>query len=177
LKTYYLKNGRSKPLVKPLSYQAENGMYITRRLQTTALMKLRKKTLERLFTLFTQNEIAVLSTLQKYAWTSKEFDSTIYFDEQTIIADFINNNFKPENYSHCKLVSEYVSTLRDHNIQPLNDWESFLNSESMQIAKIFSSKFDDDNLKYKEREEKQKDEIRNYIAGKDIDFIEKETIH
>jgi ribonuclease J len=33
LKTYYLKNGRSKPLVKPLSYQAENGMYITRRLQ------------------------------------------------------------------------------------------------------------------------------------------------
>jgi hypothetical protein len=32
LKTYYLKNGRSKPLVKPLSYQAENGMYITRRL-------------------------------------------------------------------------------------------------------------------------------------------------
>lgn len=141
--------------------------------KTTALMKLRKKTLERLFTLFTQNEIAVLSTLQKYAWTSKEFDSTIYFDEQTIIADFINNNFKPENYSHCKLVYEYVSTLKDHNILPLNDWESFLNSESMQIAKIFSSNFDDDNLKYEEREKKQKDEIRNYIAGKDIDFIEK----
>jgi hypothetical protein len=35
LKTYYLKNGRSKPLVKPLSYQAENGMYITRRLHHT----------------------------------------------------------------------------------------------------------------------------------------------
>jgi hypothetical protein len=66
-----------------------------------------------------------------------------------------------------------VNTLKDHNIQPLNDWNSFLNSDSMQIAKIFSSKFDDDNLKHEEREEKQKDEIRNYIVGKDIDFIEK----
>jgi hypothetical protein len=37
LKTYYLKNGRSKPLVKPLSYQAENGMYITRRLRKKKL--------------------------------------------------------------------------------------------------------------------------------------------
>lgn len=141
--------------------------------KTAALMKLRKKILERLFILFGKNEVAVLSAIHKYAWTTKEFDSTIYADEQTIIADFINNNFKPENYSHCKLVYEYVDTLKDHNIQPLNDWNSFLNSDSMQIAKIFSSKFDDDNLKYEEREQKQKDEIGNYVAGKDIKFIKK----
>lgn len=148
-------------------------IYNFRLTKTAALMELRKKILERLFILFDKNEGAVLSAIQKYAWTSKEFDSTIYADEQTIIADFINNNFKPENYSHCKLVYRYVNTLKDHNIEPLNDWNSFLNSDSMQIAKIFSSGFKDHNLNYEESEKKQKDEIRNYILGKDIDFIEK----
>jgi hypothetical protein len=33
LKAYCLKSGRNKPLVKPLSYQAGNGVYFTRCLQ------------------------------------------------------------------------------------------------------------------------------------------------
>jgi len=141
--------------------------------KTSALMKLRKKILDRLFILFIKNEVVVLSAIHKYAWTSKEFDSSIYTNEQIIIAEFINNNLKPENYSHCKLVYEYLNTLKEHNIQPLNKWDSFLKSDSMQIAKIFNPKFDSGNLKYEERDQKHKDEIRNYITGENIVFIEK----
>ena len=140
---------------------------------TPSLMELRRKILEKLFVLFAKNEVAVLGAIHKYAWTSKDIDSNIYADEQKMITDFINRNLKPENYSHCKLVYEYVETLKEHNITLLNDWTLFLNSDSMQIAKIFSSKFDDKKLKYGEREQKQKDEIKNYVAGKDIKFIER----
>lgn len=140
--------------------------------KTPALMELRKNILQRLFALFRTNENSVLQALQKYAWTSREIDSSIYFDEQALIADFINNNLSTENYSHCKFVYEYVDTLNEHNITPLNDWNSFLNSDSMQIAKIFSSKFDDEKLKHDEREKKQKEEIEKFIAGKDIAFIQ-----
>ena len=48
-----------------------------------------------------------------------------------------------------------------------------LDSDSMQIAKIFSSKFDDEKLKYDEREKKQKEDIEKYVSGKDIAFIKK----
>jgi hypothetical protein len=142
-------------------------------IKTPALMELRKNILQRLFVLFPANENSVLKALHKYAWTSREIDSSIYFDEQTLIADFINNNFSTENYSQCKLVYEYVDTLKEHNITPLYEWNSFLNSDSIQIAKIFSSKFDDEKLKHDEREKKQKEEIEKFIAGKDIAFIQK----
>jgi hypothetical protein len=142
-------------------------------IKTPALMELRKNILQRLFILFPTNENSVLKALHKYAWTSREIDSGIYFEEQPLIADFINNNFSLDNYSHCKLVYEYVDTLKEHNITPLYEWNSFLNSDSMQIAKIFSSKFDDEKLKYDEREKKQKEEIEKFVTGKDIAFIQK----
>lgn len=141
--------------------------------KTPELMDLRKKILQRLFALFSTNENSVLKALHKYAWTSREIDSSIYFDEQTLIADFINDNFRTENYSHCKFVYECVETLKEHNIAPLKDWNSFLNSDSMQIAKIFSSKFDNGKLKHDESEKKQKEEIEKFIVGKDIAFIQK----
>lgn len=141
--------------------------------KTPALMELRKNILHRLFTLFSTNENSVLKAMHKYAWPSREIDSSIYFDEQSLVADFINNNFSTENYSHCKFVYEYVDTLKEHNITPLNDWNSFLNSDSMQIAKIFSSKFDDEKLKYEEREKKQKEEIEKFVVGKDVAFIKR----
>jgi len=141
--------------------------------KTPSLMELRKNILQRLFVLFPSNENSVLKALHKYAWTSREIDSSIYFDEQLVIADFINNNFSTENYSHCKFVYEYVDTLKEHNVTPLNEWNSFLNSDSMQIAKFFSSKFDDEKLKFDEREIKQKEEIEKFVSGKDIAFIQK----
>lgn len=139
--------------------------------KTPALMELRKNILKRLFALFSTNENSILQALHKYAWTSREIDSSIYFDEQTLIADFIINNFRTENYSHCKFVYEYVDTLKEHNITPLNDWDSFLNSDSMQIARIFSSKFDEEKLKFDERGIRQKEEIEKFVARKDIAFI------
>lgn len=141
--------------------------------KTSALMELRKNILERLFVLFPTNENAVLNALHKYAWTSREIDSSIYFDEQLLITEFIVKNLSTENYSHCKFVYEYVDTLKEHNITPLNVWNPFLNSDSMQIAKIFSSKFDDEKLKHDERVKKQKEEIEKFIAGKDIASIRK----
>lgn len=140
-------------------------------IKTPSLMELRGTILQKLFTTFSQNEVVVLAAINKYAWTSRDFDSSIYADEQSLIVDFINNQLSPENYSHCKLVHQYVSTLKEHNIKPSRDWDSFINSESMQIVKIFSSKFDDEGLKYEEREQKQKEEIYKYVVGKDIYFI------
>ncbi len=141
--------------------------------KTDSLMELRKKILEKLFMLFAENEIAVLAALNKYARTPRSFDASVYADEQPLIAGFINKNLSPDNYSHCKLVYEYVDTLTENGISPLFEWDSFLNSASMQIAKLFSSKFDERNLNYEEREQKQKEEIANYVVGKDIGFIEK----
>lgn len=141
--------------------------------KTPALMELRKNILQRLFVLFLTNENEVLKALHQYAWTSREIDSSIYSDEQLLIAEFINNNLSTENYSHCKFVYEYVDTLKEHNVSLLNDWTAFLVSDSMQIAKIFSSKFDDEKLKYDEREKKQKEDIEKYVSGKDIAFIKK----
>jgi len=90
--------------------------------KTNALLKLRKKILERLFTLFKNNQQIVLDTMNKYAWTSKSFDSSIYAEERHIISEFISNNLNPENYSHCKLVNQYDDTLKEHNIKPIEDW-------------------------------------------------------
>lgn len=141
--------------------------------RTPALMELRKNILQRLDRLFSTNETSVLKALHKYIWTTREIDSSVYGDEQSLISDFIRKNLKSENYSHCKLVHEYVETLKEHSILPVADWDSFLNSESMQIAKIFSVKFDDENLKYDEREKKQKEEIEKFVAKKDIAFIKR----
>jgi len=142
-------------------------------IKTSALMDLRKKILERLTVLLTKNEVTVLAAIHKYTWTFKDFDSSIYADEQPMFADFVNKNLKTENGSHCKLVYEYVATLKEHNIPLLNNWNLFLNSDSMKIAKIFGSKFDDEKLNYEERKQKQKNDIKNYVTGKDIGFIEK----
>jgi len=135
--------------------------------KTPELMEIRKNILHRLFVLFPSNEHEVLQALHKYAWSSREIDSSIYSDEQQLISDFITKNFTTANYSHCKFVYEYVDILKEHNVSLLSDWTAFLNSDSMQIAKIFSSTIDD------EREKKQKEDIENYVAGKDIAFIKK----
>jgi energy-coupling factor transporter ATP-binding protein EcfA2 len=140
--------------------------------KTNSLMELRKKILERLFDLFSENEVRVLVAMNKYAWTSRSFDSSVYANEQPMIAEFLSKNLRLENYSHCKLVHEYVKTLKEHNIELLNDWNRFLNSDSMQIAKIFSSKFDDEKLKYDEQEKKKKEEIKSFVTDRDINFIE-----
>lgn len=140
--------------------------------KNSSLMELRKIVLERMFTLFKKNEGKVLSALHKYIWTARSFDSTIYADEQPIITNFFQTNLNPENYTHCKLVYEYTNTLKEHNIKPLNEWNLFLNSNSMEIAKIFSSQFDDEKLKLEERDAKKKEEIKTFVADKDIKFIE-----
>lgn len=145
-------------------------------IKTPVLMELRKKILEKLFMLFEKNEVAVLAAINKYAWTSRHIDSSIYADEQSLISEFFEEKLSPQNYSHCKIIYEYVDTLKEHNITLLNNWVLFLNSDSMQIAKIFSSKFNDEKLQYIEREEKQKEDIKNYVLGKDINFIENTLI-
>lgn len=141
--------------------------------KTPPLMELRKKILHRLFVLFPRNENEVLKSLNKYALTSRAIESSIYFDEQPLISEFIIKNLSGDNYSHCKFVYEYVETLKEHNVSQLNDWTAFLESDSMRIAKIFSSKFNDEKLKYDDREKKQKESIENYIDGKDIADIKK----
>lgn len=141
--------------------------------KTPALMELRKNILQMLFHLFKENESSVLKALHKYAWTSRSIDSSIYADEQQFVSEFINQSFSTGNYSHCKFVYEYVDTLNEHNVTLLNDWSKFLDSDSMNIAKIFSSKFDENNLNFDERKQKQKEEIVKYIKGKDIKFIQR----
>lgn len=140
--------------------------------KTNSLMELRKKILEKVFSLFERNEEKILTIMNKYAWVSNSFDSTIYADEQPMIRDFIKQNLKSDNYSHCKFVLQYVNTLKERNIELLNEWEEFLNSDSMQIAGIFNSQFYDDDLKSSEREEKRRKNLKDYINGKDINFIE-----
>lgn len=141
--------------------------------KTSELMDLRKKILTRLFTLFSDNEKTVLDAMDKYLQVPrKEFDSSIYVDEQPLVAEFINQNLKTENYSHCKFVHRYLKALKRNGIEPMYDWSSFVNSDSMEIAKVFTSKYDDENLSYKEQQEKEKERIKNYISGKDISFIE-----
>jgi energy-coupling factor transporter ATP-binding protein EcfA2 len=142
-------------------------------IKTPSLMELRKRILMRLFSLFDKNEYKVIAVIHKYAWTSRSIDSRIYADEQQMITDFLCNNLKVEIYSHCKLVYKYVNTLKSHNVDPIYDWNSFLNSDSMGIAKIFSSMFDNEKLKFEEQEQKQREEIKNFISGKDIVFITK----
>lgn len=140
--------------------------------KNTALMELRKKIIDGLFHSFERNESKVLAALHKYAWIARSFDSSIYVDEQQMMTDFLKTKLTPDNFAHCKLVFEYVSTLVDHNIEPLHEWSSFFNSDSMQIAKIFSSIFDDRKLKFDLREEKKKEEIKKFVSGKGIKFIE-----
>lgn len=141
--------------------------------KTSALMKLREKILNRIFNLFQPNENLALAGLHKYVWASKEIDSSIYSDEQELVSDFINQNLVPSNYTHCKLVYQYVKTLKELNVQTLYNWNHFLDSDSMQIAKIFSFQFDDKKLPYSVRESKQKKDIEKYTSGKDVDFVKR----
>jgi hypothetical protein len=140
--------------------------------KTLPLMDLRKKILERMFNLFNDNKDKVLAAINKCICFSRMSDSSIYSDEQRIITDFFIKNLKPENYSHCKLVYGYVETLKEHNVELINDWNLFLDSDSMQIAKIFSPNFDDDKLSYREQEQRQRDKIKNFMTGRDIEFVE-----
>ena len=146
-------------------------MYTFRLVKSSSLMELRKKILERLFVLFNRNEDKVLDVMLKYSRISRSFDPRVLTEEQPIVTPFFNNNLKPENYSHCKVVYEYVDTLREYNITLLNDWSLFLDSDSMHIAKVFSSNYNEERLGYVERELKRKSDIENLVVGKDINFI------
>lgn len=141
-------------------------------IKTAPLVKLRKIILEKLFALYNKNEFKVLEIINKYAWVSRSIDAGIYSEEQAMVTEFLLKHLSPKNYSHCKLIYEYVETLKEHNIEPLNDWNSFLNSDSMQIARIFNPEYDDEKFKFNEHEEKRKEDIKKFIMGKDIHFIE-----
>lgn len=151
----------------------ENGMIVYRfhLRKSDELMKLRATILERLFSLFENNEHSVLSILGKYAWTSNDIDSSIYSDEQTLVQEFIEHFLSPTNYSHCVFVHRYLKTLKKHSIKPSNERSAFLDADSMTIAKIFSAKYDEERLGYEEREKEQKARIKSYLEGKDINFI------
>lgn len=140
--------------------------------KTKSLMELRTKILLRLFSLFGIYEDQIIEILQKYAWTSRDFDATIYYDEQKLISDFFKANFHHGKYSHCKLVHKYVEALNEHSITIIEDWKDFIASESINIASVFTWSFDDYEGDYTEREKKKKEQIEKLVDGKNLAFIE-----
>lgn len=139
--------------------------------KTDSLMALRKKILENSFLLFDENKSKVFKLLKKYTWSSKDIDISIYSEEQLMVSDFFKANLNYENYSHCKLIYSYVNTLNNFNIELTSDWNMFLNSNLMQIAKIFTSEFEENNLNYDEREKKQEEDLKLFFKNCDIEFV------
>ena len=146
-------------------------IYNFKLVKNKGLIDLRKKMIEGLFNSFEKNEVKVISALHKYVWTGRGFDSSIYANEQQMMTDFLKAKLTPDNYIHCKIIYEYVTRLGEHNITPIHNWDLFLKSNSMEIARIFSRIFDDRKLTYEAREEKYKENIKNYVSGKDINAI------
>lgn len=148
------------------------AIYNFQLLKTIELMKLRRKILIRLFELFENNENSVLSVLNIYKRISMNVDSSVYDEEQVLISSFINKQLSPTKYYHCKFVFDYVNTLNLYKVKLLDNWTVFLNSEPMQISKLFKNGFGNKKLSIEKREQLQKDEIMFYIKDKDMAFIE-----
>src|SRR5690606_23677843 len=140
--------------------------------KTDDLMSLRKKILQRSIELFETYEEKVIEILGKYSWTSKDIDPSLYQEEQEFLGAFLNQHLNPFKYSHCKLVRRYTETLKEHGVPIQHDWSKFLDSESMNIADIFTDSFNDHLIDYDEMKEAKKSKIKELVSGKDINFIQ-----
>lgn len=140
--------------------------------KTTELMELRAKILLKLLSLFAKYEEGVLKILNKYIWAGREFDATIYADEQAILTNFFKQNFDSGNYSHCRLIHQYVKKLEEHSVSLINDWSEFIGSELIDVASVFTWTFDDWQGDFTKREQEKEKRIKDLIKGKDLAFIE-----
>ncbi|MBS1635375.1 MAG: hypothetical protein JST26_05585 [Bacteroidetes bacterium] len=137
------------------------------------LMELREKILTKAFSLFTSHEERVLKILNKYIWAGKEFDPAVYADEQILLTEFFKQNFKPNNYSHCRLIHQYVKRLEEYGIKPIHDWFEFIGSELVDIAGVFTWTFDNWEGDFTKREQEKEKRIKDLVKGKDLAFIVK----
>lgn len=147
-------------------------IYSFRLVKSPALMELRKKIITGLFDSFEHNETKVLTILHKYSWVAISFDPSIFSDELQMMTVFLQEKLSPMKYSHCKLIFEYVNSLEEKKIEQKHNWNEFINSESMQIAKIFSSLYDDGKVKFDLGEENRIERIKKHISDMDIKSIE-----
>lgn len=144
--------------------------------RTDQLMELRKKILERLFSLFPDHENTVLDCMQKYVWQPRVFDSAIYQDEQSMVTSFFTSQLDPANHAHCHLVSTYIETLSEHHLSSDPALNTFQASVTMELSKLFGIDYDDLDTDYDTQQQNRKNKIQTYIAGKDIASIERMLI-
>lgn len=140
--------------------------------KTSGLMDLRQKIVVKSISLFKDYEKEVFDILNKYVWAGKNFDQTVYAEEQAMITHILKTNFVSDNYAHSKLVKEYVDTLEEYSITVTEDWSDFIKSDLFEIARIFTWNFDDIEGNFTERQNAKDKQIADLIKGKDLPFIE-----
>lgn len=114
-------------------------IYTFKPVKTDKLIELRVLILTRLFSLFHQYPVKVLSTLNGYLRTLRHFDENISEAEESLINEFIDKNLSIEDYSHCTLVKAYISVLIRHNKLVSTTLNRFENSEIFVLANEFKS--------------------------------------
>ena len=141
--------------------------------ETTQLLELREKILKHLFDLFNENEERVIKILTGYCFRSPTFNSSIYDAEKHLVTNFISKNLKPENYNHCRFVNKYIQTLRTRGISLSYDFNVFLESDILKLARILDFQSYDHQLEFDERRVKMKNAMSDFIRNRQLSFFDK----
>jgi hypothetical protein len=139
---------------------------------TSSLLNLRKKVLKNSFFLYNDFPEEVFDIFERYVNSMIVFKDISKYnkylntsDELKLCVDFILENLDKNNYNHCKIVYEY-NEIFNHNKATLIYLDSFLNSEIINLIKIYDLYFD-----YPFKESEYKQEIINELEGKNEDYI------
>lgn len=141
--------------------------------KTPALMALRKIIVDRIFELLPTYSKEALDALNKYTWSGREFDISVFADEQDWFSQLLNKHFDPNNFTHAKIIQEYVIRLKKEKIDVRHDWSSFLDTDLMKTAKLFTFSLtdEDERLSMEEVEKRKRQTLSELVKGKDFDFI------
>jgi hypothetical protein len=141
--------------------------------KTTALMDLRKTILTRIFDLLSTCPKESLAALNNYTWSGPGFDISVLADEQQWFSQMLASNLSPGNFTHAKIIKDYVDRLKREKISITQDWSAFLNTDLMKTAELFTFNLTDEEerLSIQEAEQKKRQRLSELVKGKDFGFI------
>ena len=138
------------------------------------LLELRAKIFNGLYNLFEQDREQSEKILNKIVFSGGKIDDQIYTDEFPIYERIISEKLSPDQYSHCKFVSQLAKKISSLGNPIPDNWNQFINSEIINLSKLLKTDFleDKNGKSWEEREKGKRLKIQKHIKSKSWKEIE-----
>ena len=138
------------------------------------LLELRAKIFNGLYNLFEQDREQSEKILNKIVFSGGKIDDQIYTDEFPIYERIISEKLSPDQYSHCKFVSQLAKKISSLGNPVPDNWNQFINSEIINLSKLLKTDFleDKNGKSWEEREKGKRLKIQKHIKSKSWKEIE-----